>query len=296
MNRFKEYKDEIFYGVGILLLVLLTFLPFVDDLQVETEAEVIEPARTFPSVTIVGQAGIVKDLKTGEVLYAKNKNEKHPLASLTKVMSSIVAREYLGDTALVSIEERDLMTEGDSGLFLDELWESKELLGLTLLISSNDGSSAIKSTVESSFNVDLIEEMNKKAEELGLSNTYYLNESGLDVTDYIGGSYGSAEDTADLLGYAVQNHYDLFGKTKNESATVYSLNYGAHTISNTNVITNNIPSLLAGKTGFTDLAGGNLAVVFEKEPGHPIAVVVLGSTKEDRFTDVEELVWATFKY
>ena len=50
-----------------------------------------------------------------------------------------------------------------------------------------------------------------------------------------------------------------------------------------------------GKTGFTDLAGGNLAIVFEAGPLYPIAVVVLGSTAEDRFTDVEKLVWATLE-
>jgi D-alanyl-D-alanine carboxypeptidase len=50
---------------------------------------------------------------------------------------------------------------------------------------------------------------------------------------------------------------------------------------------------MMSKTGYTDLAGGNLAVVFDAGIGHPVAVVVLGSTKEERFTDVQRLVRAT---
>jgi len=293
------HNKKILYGAGIIALwVLLLFVWFLFlqqfDKKIEAEPVVIE--RIFPEVKLVAEAGIVKDLKTGEILYEKNKNEQHPLASLAKIMSTIVAHEFLGDTTEIAINQKNLLMDGDVGLLENERWRTKELLGLILLASSNDASNAIKSTVESSFNVDFIEEMNKKGEFLGLSDTYFLNETGLDVTKNIGGSYGSAEDIADLLEYAIKNHYDLFKSTEKKQETIYSLNYGAHTIQNTNTIINSIPSFVAGKTGFTDLAGGNLAIVFEKEPGHPIAVVVLGSTKDGRFTDVEQLVWATFKY
>jgi D-alanyl-D-alanine carboxypeptidase len=53
---------------------------------------------------------------------------------------------------------------------------------------------------------------------------------------------------------------------------------------------NKIPSLIASKTGFTDLAGGNLAVIFDAGFEYPIIVVVLGSSQTGRFTDVEKLV------
>jgi len=300
MNLYKvqQYKKEIIYISGIIIFLILNFFPLTKHLEspTQTEAGTIPIEKTFPEVQIVGEAGIVKDLITGEVLYSKNKNEEHPLASLTKIMSSIIASEYLEDETLVTIHSHDILKEGDSGLFENELWKAKELLGLTLVASSNDGTSAIKTTIEKNYQIDLINEMNKKAKLLDLDNTYFLNESGLDVTENIGGSYGSAEDIADLLDYAILNHYDLFNNTNKDYNTFYSVNYGPHTVQNTNLVTQSIPSLLIGKTGFTDLAGGNLAIVFEKEPMHPIAVVVLGSTKNDRFTDVEKLVWATFEY
>ena len=69
-----------------------------------------------------------------------------------------------------------------------------------------------------------------------------------------------------------------------------------HVVQNTNEIVERLPAVIASKTGFTDLANGNLAIVFEAGPVRPIAIVVLGSTQKDRFTDVERLVWATLRH
>ena len=62
---------------------------------------------------------------------------------------------------------------------------------------------------------------------------------------------------------------------------------------NTNTEITKLPQVLASKTGFTDLAGGNLAVVVDVGLNHPVVIVVLGSSKEGRFSDVEFLAWAS---
>ena len=69
-----------------------------------------------------------------------------------------------------------------------------------------------------------------------------------------------------------------------------------HTLQNTNQIIDVVPNPLLSKTGFTDLAGGNLVIVFDAGINHPVAIVVLGSTKEERFTDVRALVNETLSY
>jgi D-alanyl-D-alanine carboxypeptidase len=69
-----------------------------------------------------------------------------------------------------------------------------------------------------------------------------------------------------------------------------------HTAENTNKQVYSFPGLLGSKTGYTDYAGGNLAVVFDAGLNHPIAVVVLGSSLDGRFTDVRKLVDATAEY
>jgi D-alanyl-D-alanine carboxypeptidase len=63
-----------------------------------------------------------------------------------------------------------------------------------------------------------------------------------------------------------------------------------HKIKNTNIIIEKIPNLFFSKTGFTTLAGGNLTVVFENKAGHILAITLLGSTKEGRFSDMGKLV------
>ena len=65
---------------------------------------------------------------------------------------------------------------------------------------------------------------------------------------------------------------------------------------NTNQETGKFPLLIASKTGYTDLAGGNLALAFDAGFNRPIIIVVLGSSYEGRFADAEKLVWATLAY
>jgi len=74
-----------------------------------------------------------------------------------------------------------------------------------------------------------------------------------------------------------------------------NVNY-VHNAKNTNDSAESIPGLIGSKTGFTDLAGGNLVVAFEIEPGHVIVISVLGSDKEGRFQDVNKLYKATLNY
>ena len=68
-----------------------------------------------------------------------------------------------------------------------------------------------------------------------------------------------------------------------------------HTATNTNEVVGSIPGLIASKTGFTDLAGGNLVVAFDAGINRPVIISVLGATKDGRFTDMEMLVNASLR-
>ena len=118
-----------------------------------------------------------------------------------------------------------------------------------------------------------------------------MNETGLDEEVGISGAYGSAKDVATLFEYIIHVEPNLFSATTMESARISSFD-ASHAATNTNVIAARIPGLIASKTGFTDLAGGNLAIAFEAGPLHPVIVIVFGSTEEGRFADVETLVHA----
>jgi D-alanyl-D-alanine carboxypeptidase len=86
--------------------------------------------------------------------------------------------------------------------------------------------------------------------------------------------------------YIVTHYPDVTALTKVENTYVYNEAGEYHEVENTNEIVNKIDGLIASKTGYTELAGGNLIVAFNVGLNHPIIVAVLGSTFDDRFTDV----------
>lgn len=77
--------------------------------------------------------------------------------------------------------------------------------------------------------------------------------------------------------------------------TTHSLDGAVHNLENTNKFVETFPGIVASKTGTTDLAGGNFALIFDAGPMRPIAVVVLGSTPDERFSDAEQLIFAALK-
>jgi len=285
--------------IHILILFLLSAMftaPHFFDLFIDEDAKTpmnVDQNRPekdiFTYVDIEGNAAFVYDVNYGYVLYAKNEELQFPLASITKVMTALVAVENARDDALVKIEEESLAQEGDSGLLSGEAWELKDLIDLTLVSSSNDGASAIAAVGALESRDSFVEKMNNKAKNIGLAQTFFLNESGLDISESFAGSYGSAKDVGLLFSYVLREHPNLLDATAYKTLDVNSLDT-EHNVENTNKQVESISGIRASKTGFTDIAGGNLAIVFEAGPMRPIVVVVLGSSIDGRFSDVEKLV------
>jgi D-alanyl-D-alanine carboxypeptidase len=131
---------------------------------------------------------------------------------------------------------------------------------------------------------------------MGLSQTYALNGTGLDESTTVSGGYGSAYDVATLAGALLEKAPDIAHATIAPSFAIRSKEGVVHSLPNTNPDVGLIPNLLLSKTGFTDLAGGNLVVVFDAAIGHPVAIVVLGSSREGRFQDVGKLLSLTLDH
>jgi len=256
-----------------------------------------EPAAT---ISVTAESAYVYDLSTNQVLFSKNAGTPLALASITKLMLAAVVSEHLSANDIIPITASSLYTEGDSGLIAGESWYMQDLLDFTLIMSSNDGARALaeaagKVIISKNSNAPqdpaeaTVWEMNNKAKELGLTKSYFLSSSGLDASETMAGAYGSARDIAVLLAYLVRSHPNAIASTAYAGRSFFSIEGFEHTAYATNESIGMIPGLIAGKTGFTDLAGGNLAVAFDTSLGHPIVIVVLGSTKEARFADVEAL-------
>jgi serine-type D-Ala-D-Ala carboxypeptidase (penicillin-binding protein 5/6) len=293
----------LFFALAFILVGSFIFSTKVNrgDSSVPTETA----STFFPPDAIEAKAAYVYDVRTKTVLFAKNENTRLPLASLTKVMSALVALDTSPSYGTITITLNALKAEGDSGLLVDEKWSLGRLLDFSLTTSSNDGMRAVAlslgalsradATSEEIIN-DFVGEMNLKASELGLQNTYFWNETGLDESDFKGGAYGTARDMSMLVEYVLAYHPELFIATRESLSTLQSIDNYPHVAKNTNIIANEIPKLLASKTGFTNTAGGNLIIAFDPELGRPIIISILGSTEKGRFEDARALIASVMEY
>ncbi len=241
---------------------------------------------------IAARAAYAYDVQSGAILFEKDSDAQLPLASLTKIMTVLTASQALTPTTTVEISKDALTPEGESGLTVGEKWRVKDLADFTLITSSNDGARALMLASSDALHMrqeDFYAAMNRRAEALNLSGTYFINETGLDVSSSTAGAYGSARDVAHLLAYASTAIPALVDGSVKEEETFTSLSGINHKATNTSSLAATLIGSIASKTGYTDLAGGNLAVIYEPVPGRPVAIAVLGSTREGRDDDVRIL-------
>ena len=256
-----------------------------------------------------GDTFVLYDITREKFLFAYNAEHAVPLASITKLMTALVAHETTLAEETVTIHPHAIETEGDSGLLAGEQWNKGDLIGFTLITSSNDGAEALAASVGSVWHLKgdetvveykkvdaFVDRMNMRARELGFSTMKFQNPSGLDWGQGAEGGVGSGKDVAKLLAYMYQNTPELLAYTQVGSDVFVSESGFVHTAYNTNPYVYSVSGILGSKTGFTNLAGGNLAVVFDAGFAHPIVAVTLGSTREGRFKDIEVLREALSAY
>lgn len=289
-------------GMTLLLasaiLALFIFIPRA--YQRPTEAPIAVATSTAPDafaqVSVEAKAAIVYDLATGKTLYAKHPDAQLPLASLTKLLTVYAAFAELSPATPIIIPSEATRLEFPRAFNAGQIFSLSDLARLTLTASLNDGAAAIASATAERANRTQEAMLASAATALNLSQTYAVNGSGLDVTTAISGGYGSAFDLARLAGALVRTAPRESFATTESSAYAVSQGGTAYTVKNTDPVVGTIPRLLLSKTGYTDLAGGNLVLVFDAGIEHPIAVVVLGSSKKERFADGTALVAATLAH
>ncbi len=254
----------------------------------------LPPSVTFGELPLQAKAAYVYDLQTDTVLYEKNADTPLPLASVTKLMTALITHEILETNDTVAIDLAAVLQDGDSGLIGGETFDVATLNDLVLMTSSNDGAYALADAAGGVLGVgadSFVAAMNIRAEQLELSSLAFKNPTGLDIqNEQQPGAVGSAADVAQLLSYIVTEYPEILESTTELSKRFYNDAGAYHDARNTNGTVAEIDGLLGSKTGYTDLAGGNLAIVYDAGLNHPIVIVVLGSSRTGRFTDVLTLV------
>lgn len=247
----------------------------------QEKSEKAEVMDYFRNINLEAKSAYVFDMVKNKPLFELNPDIRFPLASLVKIMTAIVALENIPQDFKIIIGPEAVAQEGDSGFAVGEIWKMGELLSIMLVSSSNDAAAALGASPV------FVSLMNEKAEELGMAQMSFFNQTGLDVSFESAGAYGSARDVARMMEYFIKNYPKIAEVTRYES-----LSAGYRNFKNTDKLAEHLPGIIAGKTGFSDLAGGNLVVAIDISLGHPVIIAVLGSTEEGRFEDVRKLYYA----
>lgn len=305
-----ERRIVVIFQVGVLFIILAGLFSaiFIGPKQTANVQDTID-VNTLPTkptntealeslneVSVRAKAAYVWDVKGQRALYMKNEEEVLPLASITKLMTALLAYEIASADTDTRLSNRAIAQEGGGeGLQAGEEFTLKNLSKLALISSSNDAAYALGASTGALLGdkdpaLQFVQGMNIRAEELELDSLEFKNTTGLDISTSEAGAVGSAKDVSLLVEYILAEHPELLEATTLGGARIYNTQGEYHDIENTNEALYAIPNLIGSKTGYTDLAGGNLTVAFDVGMDRPIIVTVLGSTRDERFTDVIRLV------
>lgn len=217
----------------------------------------------------------VVDLNTGDVLIEKNLSEPVSIASITKVMTAVVALDLVSPDELFTVSERAASIEPTKiGVVAGERMKVSELIDAAILTSANDAVEVIKEGVDTKYGAGtFVKAMNAKAKIIGLKNTNYANPQGFDNKNH----YSSVEDLSILAHYALEN-YPLFKETAHKEYQFLGAdsNHKQFDLYNWNGLLGVYPGATGIKIGNTDRAGYTTLVTSERE-GKRLAVVLLGA-------------------
>ena len=212
------------------------------------------------------EAYLVQNSGTGEVLASHDERERLPMASITKLMTAIVALEHasLDDVATISSRTASV---GESTINLrpGERVTLRELIQAALIQSANDAANAIAAFVGRGSVSRFVALMNARARQLGLTDTHFANPDGLDAPDH----YSSARDVTKLARVAMNKPFIR------ETVRLVDAKAAGRRLHTWNDLLSTFPSLIGVKTGHTDGAGWS-EVAAARRGGVTIYATLLG--------------------
>ena len=245
------------------------------------------PITEIPSIK--GRAAIVVDLTAGQILYQLDPNTRYAEASLTKMMTAMVAADLAPLDSVITVPDAATQVEPNHmGISAGEKLTVRELLDGLLLDSGNDAAEAIAMGIVD--RAKFIDFMNQKAAALHLRATHFTNPSGLDDADH----YGSAYDVAVMGATLLADYPDVRAIVGSKQISIYSTpQHKAFNPINIDRLLSTYPGAIGIKPGYTSAAGYCLAAAATRN-GRTILVVVLGSTQH--FTDATTLLDFGFRH
>lgn len=233
---------------------------------------------------------VLMDMDSGRVLESKNKDSQKLIASITKIMTCILAIENANINDTVKVDDSISKSYG-SGIYISVGEEIKliDLLYGLMLRSGNDAAIMI-STYVSGTEEEFVKLMNMKAKEIGMKNTIFYNSSGLDTSKI--GNLSTAYDMALLTRYAMNNDtYRKIVKTKKHTVKTNLKTYIWH---NKNKLLS-YEYITGGKTGYTERAKRTLVSTASKDDLNLIVVTIKDSDDWNTHKSLYEKAFNTYK-
>ena len=219
---------------------------------------------------------VVMDYDSKRVLEGKNINSKMLIASTTKIMSAVIALENADIKSEVTVSN-DVLKAYGSAIYIEvgEKLTLEDLLYGLMLRSGNDAAIEIARVVAGSMD-NFVKLMNEKARSIGMTNTLFINNHGLEDSND-NGNMSTSYDMALLMAYALKN--ETFKKIINTKERVVKTNYKTYVWKNKNKLLSSYKYTIGGKTGFTKKAKRTL-VTAAKKGNKTIIVVTLNDPND----------------
>ena len=210
---------------------------------------------TAAEMNLYSMAAVLMDAGTGRMLYEKDGEVPRPNASTTKVMTCILALENApGDDYVQVSANAASQPDVQLGICEGEQYYLEDLLYSLMLKSHNDTAVAIAEHIGGSVE-GFAKMMNRKAEEIGCTDTYFITPNGLDAEDENGIHHTTARDLACMMKYAIQNETFLRITQTRDYQFSDILGKRQFQVHNSNALLDMMDGVLSGKTGFTGNAG-----------------------------------------
>ena len=247
----------------------------------------IQTAASAASLELYSESACLMEASTGEILYEQNADEKLEPASVTKIMSLLLIMEAL-DGGTLTLEDGVTGSEHAASMGGSQIWLEvgetltvNEMLKSIVVASANDCTVAMAEHIAGSEET-FVARMNQRATELGMTNTHFVNCTGLPVADH----YTTARDIA-IMTRELLKHETIFNYTTIWMDTVRG---GAMGLSNTNKLIRFYNGANGMKTGFTSSALYCLSATAKRGKMQLIATVMKGPTSDRRFQDAKKLL------
>lgn len=308
-----------FFSLLMIFVLLCTGLPHIPVLAENTQTENTQAgdaktennkAENAPTgdtkaeekvnnagLNITAKSAVLLEGSTGRIIYEQNKDEKLIPASITKIMTLLLIFEAL-DKGKIKLEDKVTVSEyaaqmGGSQVYLEpnETQTVADMIKCITIASANDAAVAMAEHISGS-ETEFVAAMNKKAEELGMKNTHFLNCNGLD-DDITSGHYSSAYDVALMSRALIVEHPEISNySTVWMDSIIHTTKKGESEfgLTNTNKLVRSYNGITGLKTGSTSKAKYCLSATANRNGTDLIAVIMAAPDPKIRFSEAASLL------